>query len=68
MYACACLHIFKNSLRLFDASTYGSQARSKLDVSQSDKTDPVFLYADAIESAPVISDTSRNTLYVKFTL
>lgn len=33
-----------------------------------DKTDLVFLYAEATESAPVIRDTNRNTLYVKFTL
>lgn len=60
MYAYACLHIFKNSLQLFELGPSW--------MFHNGKTDLVFLYADATESAPVIGDTSRNTLYVKFTL
>lgn len=52
---------------------YSTLARMALELGPSwmfrnGKTDLVFLYADAIESAPVTSDTSRNTLYVTFTL
>lgn len=55
------------------AFSYSMIARMALELGPSwmfhnGKTDLVFLYTDATEFAPVISDTSRNTLHVKFTL